>query len=1014
MDIYITSSLIIGFLLVVYYYLAQKLKYWEKRKIPTATTKYVPFFGHLWPLITCQKSLGNIYEDCYNSAPNSSMVGVYNFGTPELLLRDPELIKTVLQTNFVSFGRTMDFIDHDKEPLLSKNPFFNEGEEWKKQRSILTNTMSTAKLKNMAMGMNEVYVKLDTYLQEKIKLNAGFYEVKGEDLFGRFTSEVVAKVGFGIDGNSFTDNPGNFFELVKKVFEPTGLKAFKQLIAFFFPPLGKIVDVRFIPTELDKYLRSVVREILDVRKKSGIRGNDFIQQINDVFESDSQEFDELSVTAYAVSFMIDGYLTTSFTLSVIALELAVYPEIQEKLRKEIKDVLKHHENKITYETIQDMKYMDLVIHESMRFRSVLSTFTRVCTEEFKLAGNDGLECVVQPNSKIVVCPVGLHTDPKYWENPQIFNPDRFKDGNNNFNKYVFFPFGVGPRICPGQRMAMLQMKGALTKLLDNYSLELSSKMKLPIVDDVTSMLNTAKGGTWLKIKPLYKESKMELLKLFLCAITVIIIYLVIYLYKQKIPCLDKRIPCVSGVLPLIGHNLPIIIMKESFIIMFYKFYNQLPDSSIISYYNFRTPGIIIRDPELVKTIMLSGFDKFSKNTSTLDANLDPLLATNPFFVDGDEWKTNRTILLHGLSSRKLKLMALQIRDVSAKFTAYLKSETNGQDTISVNSIELLSRFTAEVVAIAAFGIDGKSFTKEPRTFETMIRPMLKPGSSKEFIHILTFFFPILAKLFKIRFMPKEINDYFCFIVESVLESRKKSLKYTDDFLHQVSEMCRTSLTDVVDTHAVTSHAASVYLDGYITSSIALILSAYQIAAHPEVQDKVRQEVREVFKKYPDGISYEMLQDMKYLEQVINESLRIFPPLGYLGKVCTEEFKLVGNDGLECVVYPGTEVIIPVMALHHDSKFWENPDEFDPDRFSEEKKNNHHKYVHLPFGTGPRICVGRRLALMQIKAALATLIRDYAIDVHPKTDEPIRVHPLSGLFTSPHCEIWLRIKPLSKE
>ncbi|XP_044577417.1 cytochrome P450 9e2-like [Cotesia glomerata] len=497
-------------------------------------------------------------------------------------------------------------------------------------------------------------------------------------------------------------------------------------------------------------------------------------------------------------------------------------------------------------------------------------------------------------------------------------------------------------------------------------------------------------------------------------IITIIIYSVIK-YSSSKTNLNCDIACVPGKLPFIGHNLPIITMRSSFLYMFnIDFYHLFPNSSMMGYYNFSVPGIIIRDPKLIKQIMTTEFINFSKNTSSLDHNLDPLLSTNPFFTSDDQWKKNRTILLNGLTSQKLKVIALGISSVADEFTNYLEqlitSSSSKSGAITVNALELLSRFTAQVVAIGGFGINGKSFnTEETETFESMVRPMLQPGSFYEFISIITFFFPFIAKILRVRFMPKKIYHYFVNIIKTVLEARSNGNQNPhNDFIQKVSEFCRNEETGKIDEVLVASHAASFFLDGYITSGVTLAFTAYQIAKHGEVQEKLRQHVIEILKKNDGKLTYQTLEDMKYMEQVIYESMRLFPALGYLGKVCTKETKLVGSDGVECCVKPGTEMIIPVFGLHRDQKYWDNPELFDPERFSPDNAGNLNKFVFLPFGGGPRQCVGMRVAIMQMKAALAMLVKDYWIEVDRKTDEPLRVHKLSGLFTAPHSDIWIRV------
>ncbi|KAK0072324.1 hypothetical protein PV325_011549 [Microctonus aethiopoides] len=433
---------------------------------------------------------------------------------------------------------------------------------------------------------------------------------------------------------------------------------------------------------------------------------------------------------------------------------------------------------------------------------------------------------------------------------------------------------------------------------------------------------------------------------------------------------------------------------------------------MIGFYNFHVPGLIIRDPELIKTVMLTEFNNFDKNTSSLDPHLEPLLTTNPFFTSGLEWKTNRAILVNALSGCRLKHIALQLQTVCDKFSNYIEEQTSMSDgNFSVNIKQLMSCFTAEFVAIAAFGIDGKSFTNESETFAQTVKSMFPPVGAGEIIGITTFFLPFLAKILRIRFMPKNIDNYFRQIINCVLQHREDTGEIAQDFLQKVVELCKTGKDNEVNENAVASHAASFFLDGYETSSVTLSFVTYQLAAHPTVQAKLREEIMNNFEKYNGKLTYEFIQEMKYMDQVIKESMRLTPTIPYFAKICTTEFKLVGYDGLECIVHAGTEIIISTIGLHRDPTFWENPDVFDPERFSDDKRRNYHKFIYLPFGSGPKSCVGMRIAMMQMKAALATLLKSYSIELDPKTNEPVGIHRLSGLIAAPNNELWLRIKSI---
>ena len=185
---------------------------------------------------------------------------------------------------------------------------------------------------------------------------------------------------------------------------------------------------------------------------------------------------------------------------------------------------------------------------------------------------------------------------------------------------------------------------------------------------------------------------------------------------------------------------------------------------------------------------------------------------------------------------------------------------------------------------------------------------------------------------------------------------------------------------------------------------------FQLASHPDVQAKLRNEVMSVLDKYDGVITYDALKDMTYMDQVISESQRIIPTVGYLIKNCTEEIELKGSDGLACHIQPGTQILIPVHGLQEDPRYWERPEVFDPERFGPERKYNIERFAFLPFGEGPRMCVGMRMAQLQIKACLAMFLRKYSLELSPKTRTPLKMIP-STFLNAADGGLWAYIRPI---
>nr|XP_042123941.1 cytochrome P450 3A19-like [Peromyscus maniculatus bairdii] len=183
---------------------------------------------------------------------------------------------------------------------------------------------------------------------------------------------------------------------------------------------------------------------------------------------------DLEILAQSITFIFAGYDTTSTALSFIAYLLAIHPNVQKKLQQEIDAVLP---NKVpaTYEALVEMEYLDMVVNETMRLYPVIGRINRLSKEDAEING------VFIPKGTVVVIPIFvLHQNPKYWPDPEEFHPERFsKENKDRINPYTYMPFGYGPRQCIGMRFALINLKLAIVKILQNFSLYPCEETEVP-------------------------------------------------------------------------------------------------------------------------------------------------------------------------------------------------------------------------------------------------------------------------------------------------------------------------------------------------------------------------------------------------------------------------------------------------------------------------------------------------------------------------------------------------------
>ncbi|XP_014487195.1 PREDICTED: cytochrome P450 9e2-like [Dinoponera quadriceps] len=496
-------SLILGTVIILYLYLKKNAKYWQKRGIPCANGALLGI-GHMWELLIGKISFSDICRKIYHDNKDCSMVGFYNFMTPTLMIREPELVKTVLQTSFTNFHENGVKIDPDLDPLLANNPFFTYGEKWVTGRKRLTYAFSSMRLKILLESVKQVCGEFENFLDKKLE-KTGEVEMELKELFAKYTAQVVANAGFGVNGFCFDDKKQqeSFYEMGKSFLDLSIVNNIILTIAFLIPGFGKVFRVRFLPKKIDRFFRTLVTDIMEQRRTSGTQRNDFLQLMVELDRAEGNKLDLEVLVSHTMSFFLDGYETSSITLSFVGFQLALNPEVQKKLRKEVMTVLTKHNGILTYEALREMTYMDQVISESQRIIPAIGFMSRICTDEIELKGSDGVVCSVESGTSILIPVHGLQEDPCYWENPLVFDPERFNlDKKHSIERFAFLPFGEGPRMCVGMRMALLQIKACLAVLLRKYSLELSPKMQMPLKLRCTPFLNAPVGGAWALIRPI--------------------------------------------------------------------------------------------------------------------------------------------------------------------------------------------------------------------------------------------------------------------------------------------------------------------------------------------------------------------------------------------------------------------------------------------------------------------------------------------------------------------------------
>ncbi|KAF5306929.1 hypothetical protein FQA39_LY00159 [Lamprigera yunnana] len=511
--------------LFLYYKIIKPLSYWKDRGI--VYKKPLPLLGNSSVLLLQQKPFFEYVRDVYNQFPNERYVGVHQFTKPALFVRDPDLIKEITVKNFDHFADHNDVIPDDVEPLLSKNLMNLKGQRWRDVRATLSPSFTSSKMKMMFVLVSECAQRVSEYF-EKQKEDLLQLEVK--NAFSRFTVDVIASVAFGFQCDSLKDPNNEFYRMGMSATNFSKLRSLVFVLYSVFPKLAQLLQVNLFPYAVTSFFYRIVKETIQLREREGLVRPDMIhlllearkgKEVHDAHETTVDasfaaveeskvhhiekkrvELTNEDITAQALIFFFAGFETTSTTASFLFHELAMNSSAQEKLQKEIDAVLSDCNGKLTYEALHKMKYMDMVVSETIRKWPPGFQTDRVCLRDFTIQPQNSLEkpLTIKKGTVITIPIVGVHYDPQYYPNPYKFDPERFNDENkHNIKASAYIPFGSGPRSCIASRFALMEIKTLTFHLLSKFNVVPIPKTDIPL-KLTTGIRFGARKGFWLGLR----------------------------------------------------------------------------------------------------------------------------------------------------------------------------------------------------------------------------------------------------------------------------------------------------------------------------------------------------------------------------------------------------------------------------------------------------------------------------------------------------------------------------------
>ena len=371
------------------------------------------------------------------------------FGKSVIFSRDAKLAQHALQKNHKNYTKspiqTRDLVKYVGRGLLT-----SEGELWQKQRKLIQPAFHKKQLINLLETINSA---IKGELQ---RIDTG----EPKDIFPIFNDLAFQTVVKSLFSSAVDQKEINKLQHITESAQQMLVKELRQpYLGWWFKWSGKIAK-HISETE---EARTILKKLVNERRQSARREDDLLDMLLEARYDDGSAMAEEQLIDEILILFTAGHETTSNALTFTCELLARHPEIQETLFAEVTEAEKHSEN--LFEFLKDCAFTKNVLEESLRIYPPAYFIDRINIEEDEFNG-----IVIPKDSNLLFSILEIHTNPKNWEEPNKFKPERFSGVNPNHFSGQYFPFGAGPRMCIGNNFAMYEMILAIAEIVKTYKI----------------------------------------------------------------------------------------------------------------------------------------------------------------------------------------------------------------------------------------------------------------------------------------------------------------------------------------------------------------------------------------------------------------------------------------------------------------------------------------------------------------------------------------------------------------
>ncbi|SCY49177.1 cytochrome P450 [Rhizobium sp. NFACC06-2] len=394
----------------------------------------------------------------------------------------------------------------------------------------------------------------------------------------------------------------------------------------------------------------------------------------------------------------------------------------------------------------------------------------------------------------------------------------------------------------------------------------------------------------------------------------------------------------------------------------------------------------LADPALIHEALVKNAHLLGKGEDVRRA-LGPALGQGLLTADGDHWKWQRQSVAAAFRHEKLLELLPVMIDAARRTQQRWHASPAGDIDIGHEMMRTTFDIIVETMMSGGHEID-------IARVEQSITDYLKPTG-------WTF---ALAMLGAPEWLPhpgrrkaRAAVDYLRSSLATVISERRQNPIERNDLVSMLLEAKDPETGRMMSDTEIIDNLLTFITAGHETTALGLAWTFHLLSQNSDVERKVIDEIETVTAGEP--VAADHIARLTYTRQVFSEAMRLYPPAPVVTRTALQDFRLGEHD-----ISAGTVLYVPIYAVHRHTTLWEEPDRFDPSRFEPEKVTARHRYAYMPFGAGPRVCIGNAFAMMEAVAILAVLLQND----HLRNKSPTNTEPLMRVTLRPENRLMMQV------